>query len=463
VKLAQRVLLYTLAIIAVLLVAILAIVDNRLHGSISSENASALEREARFVAAQWDTSDNPDSLANTAGRALARRVTLVDSSGVVVGDSEFDGAALHALANHLYRPEIKAASQSGTGIARRHSPSRGDEELYVAVRAERGFARVSVGTGVIEAIFDRARRAILITGFLALAGAVVVAWLFARKVSKPITELRDVAHAMADRDFSKRGRVDAPGEVGDLAQSLTLLANRFESLEKTRRDFVANVSHELKTPLTVVSGFAETLADPDLPAETRKEFAAMILSNTHRMERIVNDLLDLSRIESGGWIPNPEQVNVSEIVTEVIGSLNPASLKDKVTIRTYLPSASQTAWADRTAIRQVLSNLAENALRHTAKGFVTIFSESDPSGVWVGVRDSGEGIAEEHLPRIFERFYRVDPSRAREQGGTGLGLSIVKHLAEAHGGTVRATSRRGEGTSVAVFFPNQDRRTSFLS
>ena len=179
----------------------------------------------------------------------------------------------------------------------------------------------------------------------------------------------------------------------------------------------------------------------------------MILSNTRRMQRIVDDLLDLSRIESGGWIPKPEDVDVAELVREVIGSANPASLKEKVAIRHYVPPAAQHAWADRTAIRQVLTNLLENALRHTSEGFVTVFAEKSDDGVWVGVRDSGEGIADDHLPRIFERFYRVDSSRARDQGGTGLGLSIVKHLAEAHGGTVRATSRPGEGTAIAAFFP----------
>ncbi|HZI99939.1 MAG TPA: hypothetical protein VFD22_04695, partial [Gemmatimonadaceae bacterium] len=120
------------------------------------------------VASQWKPDMNPDSLANTAGRALARRVTLVDSTGVVVGDSEFDGSDLQRLSNHLYRPEVMQASRSGVGIARRISSSKGDQELYVAARAGSGFARVSVSTGVIDALFDRARRDILITGLVAL-------------------------------------------------------------------------------------------------------------------------------------------------------------------------------------------------------------------------------------------------------------------------------------------------------
>jgi signal transduction histidine kinase len=455
VRLAQRVLLYTFTIIVVLVVAILAIVDNRLHRSITSENANSLEREARFVASQWLRNSHPDSLANAAGMALQRRVTLIDSTGVVVGDSEFDGPALAALGNHLYRPEVMGATRSGVGISSRVSSSKGDEELYVAVRAGRGFARLSVRTAAIDAIFDRARRAILVTGLVALVGAMIMAALFARQVSRPITELRDVARSLADRDFTRHRTVDAPGEVGELAGSLSQLSTRLEALESVRRDFVANVSHELRTPLTVVGGFAETLADDDVPGEKRKEFASMILANTHRMQRIVDDLLDLSRIESGGWIPKPEVVNIADLAREVLSAF-PRDHDDQTPIRTYFPAAAKYVYADRTAIRQIMSNLVENAVRHTRAGFVTVFSESEPDGVWVGVRDSGEGISEEHLPRIFERFYRVDPSRARGQGGTGLGLAIVRHMAEAHGGRVRATSRRGEGTAIAAFFPAKE-------
>ncbi|HEY0243425.1 MAG TPA: ATP-binding protein [Gemmatimonadaceae bacterium] len=453
-RLAPRVVLYAFTIIVALVVAILAIVDNRLHTSITAENASSLERDARFVAAQWLAGATPDSLANTAGRALARRVTLIDSSGIVVGDSEFDGRELSALANHLFRPEIKDATRTGSGVARRTSPSKGDEELYVAVRAGSGFARVSVPTAIIEGIFDRARRDILVTGLVALIGATLIAALFARRVSRPISELRDVAQALADRDFPPHRVVNAPGEVGELAKSLGQLSTRLEALELVRRDFVANVSHELRTPLTIVGGFAETLADDQVPPETRKEFAGMILTNTRRMQNIVDDLLDLSRIESGGWTPRHEDVDLAELTKEVLAALEPAAQAKGLAVRTYFPAGAQRIRADRTALSQIISNLVENAIRHTAEGIITIFSETDGRGIWIGVRDTGEGISDEHLPRIFERFYRVDSSRAREQGGTGLGLAIVKHMAEAHGGAVRATSREGEGTSISAYFPS---------
>jgi signal transduction histidine kinase len=224
-------------------------------------------------------------------------------------------------------------------------------------------------------------------------------------------------------------------------------------IENVRRDFVANASHELKTPLTVISGFAETLADDDPPEEQRRQFAEAIRSNARRMQRLIDDLLDLSRIESGGWVPNPSEIDVRALAEEL---LMPERLRGlPAGVRTELAIADDAARvrADPTAVRQILVNLVDNAARHTEAGFIRVFTSRDIDGIWVGVQDSGVGIPAIHLTRIFERFYRADPSRTREGGGTGLGLAIVRHLAEAHGGRARAESTVGVGTTVAVLLP----------
>jgi signal transduction histidine kinase len=224
-------------------------------------------------------------------------------------------------------------------------------------------------------------------------------------------------------------------------------------LEAVRRDFVANVSHELRTPLTIIGGFAETLVDDDVPPDGRRRFAETILANTRRMQRIVDDLLDLSRIESGGWVPNPVTVDARAVVGEAIGPAKAAAGAKGVTLELAIDAAAETIHADPTALRQVVTNLVENAVRYTSEGRVTVFTQADERGVWLGVRDTGVGIAPRHLSRIFERFYRVDTGRSRGAGGTGLGLAIVRHLVEAHGGRVRAESAIGEGTTIGVFFP----------
>jgi two-component system, OmpR family, phosphate regulon sensor histidine kinase PhoR len=226
-------------------------------------------------------------------------------------------------------------------------------------------------------------------------------------------------------------------------------------LEAVRRDFVANVSHELKTPLTSISGYAETLLSLPPDPEMARVFLGTILGNARRMQRLVDDLLDLSRIESGRWQPARTEVDVSaaarESWTEV--AARPASQAMEFTVEVG-PGAEKLC-ADLDAIRQVLTNLMENSLRHTpAGGAIACVARRQGNGVAIAVRDNGVGITREHLPRIFERFYRADASRSREEGGTGLGLAIVKHLVEAHGGRVSAESERGRGTTVTCWFPD---------
>ena len=228
---------------------------------------------------------------------------------------------------------------------------------------------------------------------------------------------------------------------------------RQRKLETVRRDFVANVSHELKTPLTIVSGFAETLTDGDAPAAMRMQFAESIRSNARRMQRIVDDLLDLSRIESGGWRPRAATIPIETAAAEVFALAQGHADRTGVSLRTDVPADAGSVYADPTALRQILVNLVDNGIRYAGQGTVTVYSRRVPSGIVVGVRDTGTGISAEHLPRIFERFYRVDAARSREEGGTGLGLAIVKHLVEAHGGRLVAESRVGSGTDISASFP----------
>ncbi len=230
----------------------------------------------------------------------------------------------------------------------------------------------------------------------------------------------------------------------------------FRRLEAVRRDFVANVSHELRTPLTVIRGFVETLQDAELPVELRQQFLVMVEGNVRRMQRIVDDLLDLSRIESGGWLPNPTVLDINALANEVLAPMLGAAAQKGVALRADVAPNARSIYADPTAARQILSNLAENALRHTVTGEVVVFSAREGDGTWLGVRDTGVGIGAEHVPRIFERFYRADPGRSREAGGTGLGLAIVRHLAETHGGKVMVDSAPGTGTTIAVWLPTND-------
>jgi two-component system phosphate regulon sensor histidine kinase PhoR len=226
-------------------------------------------------------------------------------------------------------------------------------------------------------------------------------------------------------------------------------------LEAVRRDFVANVSHELKTPLTSISGYAETLLGDAPDADTARRFLVTILSNARRMQRLVDDLLDLSRIEAGRWQPDRTDADVAAVARESWAGLAGRADAHQVELVLDIGRGAETVDADLDALRQVLTNLMDNSLRYSpAGGRITLRSRRMDGGVAVSVRDDGAGITREHLPRIFERFYRADASRSREEGGTGLGLAIVKHLVEAHGGRVAAESELGRGTTVTCLFPD---------
>jgi two-component system phosphate regulon sensor histidine kinase PhoR len=225
-------------------------------------------------------------------------------------------------------------------------------------------------------------------------------------------------------------------------------------LEAVRRDFVANVSHELKTPLTSIAGYAETLVSDPPDEATSRRFLEIVLGNARRMQHLVDDLLDLSRIESGRWQPRKEPIDVAAVAREAWAPLAERAAHRSMRFSVDIDPDASVVSADAEGLRQVLTNLFDNALRYTpAGGTVAVHAEKQDGGLAVMVSDTGPGIPHEHLTRVFERFYRVDPSRSREEGGTGLGLAIVRHLVEAHGGTVRAASEVGEGTTITCWFP----------
>jgi signal transduction histidine kinase len=566
VSLAQRLLLGSLALLLTLVLLIVTVGDDRIRGPIEQMAQDRLEREARLVALDWTSNDDPDVLADAVGAVIGARVTLVAPDGRVVGDSDESADQLSQLENHGTRTEIRAALDSGAGRARRRSVSVGRDQLYSAVRAPLGVVRLAIDPASVDAVVRRTQWSMVAVAAIALLFAGALAMLFARGIGRQLTELRDVTQALARGDLSRRPVLAAPGQVGELAAAVHRMAEQLDSrlramerddllltatidslsegvivvdssrrvirandaarnqlgvddslpfpseqlprdrvlrdalaealdggttdemevafgdrmlvlrakslkdggavlamsdvtasrrLEATRRDFVANVSHELKTPLTVISGFAETLLDEEEEPAQRRRFAEAIKASAHRMHRMVDDLLDLSRIESGGWKPAPVALDAPAIIGDTLLPYRHAADQKGITLDVDIAPEAQSVYADATALRQVVSNLIDNAIRHTGSGGrVTAFATAEDNGVWIGVRDTGVGISPAHLPRIFERFYRVDAARSRAGGGTGLGLAIVKHLTEAHGGRVRAESVNGRGTTIAGFFPS---------
>lgn len=282
--------------------------------------------------------------------------------------------------------------------------------------------------------------------------------LFRAKAAREVVDALLAGHSVPQRELDLAGQsVLLSGRALPQGGALLVLhdVTELRRLEMVRRDFVANVSHELKTPLTSISGYAETLTHDQPDPETTQRFLSVILSNARRMQRLVDDLLDLSRIESGRWQPAPEPLEAALVARDVWTLLAERAQQRQVAFQAVIGPDAGVVYADPDALRQVLSNLFDNALRYTpAGGRISLETLREDGGVTLRVRDTGSGIPNEHLPRIFERFYRADPHRSREEGGTGLGLAIVRHLIEAHDGHISATSEVGRGTVISCWFPD---------
>ena len=270
-------------------------------------------------------------------------------------------------------------------------------------------------------------------------------------------ETRDIVTARAAKIFS--GRVfdltAAPMPGGGVV-AVMHDQTEIERVEKTRRDFIANVSHELRTPLTSIQGYAETVLDNEQLSESAREFVEIIRKNAMRMARLTEDLLVLARVESGERGFKMETATPQELLEESVQTFQEIADSRGIELA-VMNTASSVVSVDRDAIHQVFGNLIDNAMKYGEEGRKILIGACErEDGVQFFVRDFGAGIPSDHLPRLFERFYRVDKARSRESGGTGLGLAIAKHVVRAHGGTIKAESELNHGATFYFTLPREE-------
>lgn len=406
--------------------------------------------------------ENPTEMLIGLGKASRTRITLIKEGGQVMADSDFDAASME---NHWQRPEVQQALISDYGWAERQSGTAQQMVTYVAKVVKNatgdriGVARVSLSTDQI----DHDMRGLLLS-LVAVTGvgvllALGLGWTLAQRVSIPIWEMLQVAEAMRNGKYSERVRTITHDEIGRLGDTLNRLGaeltnkiSELHRLETVRRDFVANVSHEIKTPLTSIKGYVETLLNGAVEDPVNSvRFLEKIERNAERLTNLVQDLLSLAKIEATEGTVKLQAIDWVEVVSSVMARNEDAMQKKQLRVRADLPSSPMRVMGDREAMTQVIDNLLTNAIKYTPEGGRISVSLAS-RGIWgkLTVADTGIGIPAEHLHRIFERFYRVDKARSRELGGTGLGLSIVKHLVSAMGGEVHVESTVGVGSSFAV-------------
>jgi len=288
----------------------------------------------------------------------------------------------------------------------------------------------------------------LIAGGIALA----ITLILSRRILSPIKALTQAARGLGAGDLSHRVRVKDKSEVGELAQAFNSMASNLERAEQLQRNMVADVAHELRTPLSNLRGYLEAVRDglikPDADTIRSLDEEALLLS------RLVDDLQELSLAEAGKLKLVCQAEDISELINQAIVAVRAQAEAKGVSVTTDLPGELPSVNIDSYQVSQVLRNLLDNAVAHTAKGgSITVTAEQQGKWVEVAVTDTGEGIPAEDLPHIFERFYRVDKSRARATGGSGLGLTIAKRLVEAHGGQIKAQSELGKGSRFTFTIP----------
>ncbi len=559
--------LAALLIVAACTLTLYVLLEHAWEGMLRSEIETSLREKTLMFASRVESAP-PASLGEItmqAARAADARITVIDSTGKVLADSEADQAKME---NHATRPEFVSALQGQVGSSTRLSHTVGIELLYVAVPIPGGAVRMAYPLSAIREANRRIRLDLLKGSAFAALLAMMLAFLATQSIGRRLVRITDFAERVAAGDLTARIQEQSGDEIAHVASALDKTARKLEDgfraldnsrqtletllnsmqeavlavaqdgrvlwanqrmerlvpsgirlgaplvqsvrdpeilaslegaldrrdvtvahaakifsgrifdvtaapmpgggavavlhdqteierVEKTRRDFIANVSHELRTPLTSIQGYSETLLDHNNVPEHVREFVEIIRKNATRMARLTEDLLVLARVESGEQNFNFQLTMPRELLDDAVQTFQDVAASRDIEL-SVMNTASSPVSVDRDAIHQVFSNLIDNALKYGDAGKKILVGACETEdGVQFYVRDFGAGISSEHLPRLFERFYRVDRARSRESGGTGLGLAIAKHVVRAHGGTIKAESELNHGSTFYFTLPRQ--------
>jgi signal transduction histidine kinase len=297
------------------------------------------------------------------------------------------------------------------------------------------------------------QQAMLVSGFAALAAAVLVSLFVSRRIVEPLVTITSVSRRLTEGFYRERTRIDSDDEIAQLSRSVNQLADTLDQTERRRLSLLADVTHELRTPLATIGGYMEGLLDGVV--KPQPQTFSLVLHETGRLQRLVEDLELLSRAEAGQLPVVARVIDLHGLFEHLAIQFDPLFDANGVTFVLEVSTDLPQVWADPDRVNQVLVNLIANAYRYTPPGgSVTLRANSDGDYVTISLTDTGVGIAAEHLPHIFERFYRVDKSRARQSGGSGVGLAIARHLIYAQHGKIWAESSGiGQGTVFYVMLP----------
>lgn len=534
-----------------------------LENTLRDEARLIMEHVEDMGSASSNTT-HADELADRLGGDIGSRVTIIDGSGRVLGDSKLSAKEIAEAENHISRPEIVGARSGEYGVSTRHSTSIRENMMYLALKTSHGFVRVAIPTHAIDRTVNRVRHSVLLSAIAALFAASVISFAMSRTISRPVKAVLEATKKIESGNFTARLYLARRDEFGIIAESINSMAEGLEAqfrelkrtsarlsaildgttegilvtdrvmnlelantaacrmlsiengafhrpliesvridkiydtiksalggaphagtefrtgagtdviihsaplvddgavsgsvsifhditgirkLERMRRDFVANISHELKTPITNIRGYSETLAAGALAdRKVAESFLAKIESNAIHLQQLVEGMLGLSRLESGNFELQKKKVFLRQCAGDVLSGFETLLHKKNISATVSI-DAAMSITADEDAVKQALGNLIENAIIYNnVGGRIGVSATAAGARCRVTVEDTGIGIADADVPHIFERFYRSTCSRDVNAAGTGLGLAIAKHIILAHGGEIGVESDSGKGT-----------------
>lgn len=424
-----------------------------LHGQLRSAMEQTLRTQAERLLTQLEQAPTPEeavALARSYSRVTEVHLTLARGE-TVLWDSEADrpleGENLRA------RLGMDVDTERPVRFFERLHPD-GQRWLYVVLYrpASAWVLRLGQPEPVLFKLAQQMELTLLVGMLAALLLALLGSWIATQKVTGPLHAIRSSARNIIEGHFDEKIQVHTrAAEFQDLAHHLNKMSDSFrekiaelQRLTRLQTEFIGNISHEVRNPIFSIGGYLEALASPTLEPEVRKRYAEKALQNLQRLNNLFNDLIEIARLEYRADLIHPAVFNLQELLDEVVEMLRPKAEEKGLII--HAENSPLYVRADRERIRQVLTNLIDNAIAYTDEGYVRCRLRRRRDKVQVEVVDTGRGIPEEHLDRIFERFYRVDPDRSRRSGGTGLGLSIVKQILQAHGEAIHVESTVGRGT-----------------
>lgn len=389
----------------------------------------------------YDLSENSENLARLLKLKTKNRITLIHSNGTVYFDNTVNASTME---NHALRSEFLKAKESGISTSSRYSSTMLEKTLYFAKQLKSGdVLRISCDQHTVGVLVLGMSQILLVMLVIAMIISGVTASLLSKKIIEPLDKI----------DLENPEATDVYEELKPFTKRIAEENFEKSQREELRQQFTANVSHELKTPLTSISGFAEILKQGGTDEQTTKDFAGSIYDESQRMITLVNDIIKLSKLDEKSISLEKEALSIREIAREALEVITPLAQKKNISLS--LAGDSGLVNGVRPVIYEMVYNLIDNAVKYNKEnGIVSIKIETimEAHKVILTVRDNGIGIPEREKERIFERFYRVDKSRSKVLGGTGLGLSIVKHAARYHNASVLVNSKEGEGSTFTVIF-----------